>query len=133
MHHKVYLADPPPEVQSFGASHGFNLVTLQRAWPHRLAELRAGAGIVLAHAESTVRGRRYDETQGLFAAGYHVAGPAALVAAARRWSPQPWLALALEARASVAPARVPIAGGEARFTNVALHLMVGVAFERAAQ
>lgn len=133
MHHKVYLDDPPPEVQSFGVSHGFNFITVQRAWPHRLAELRAGAGIVLGHPESTVRGRRYDESQGLFSAGYHVAGPAALVAAGRRWSPRPWLTLALEARLSVAPARVPIAGGDARFTNVALHVMGGVGLLRAAE
>lgn len=133
LHHKVYLDDPPPEVQSFGVSHGFNIVTVQRAWPHRLAELRAGAGIVLAHAESTVRGRRYDESQGPLSAGFHVAGPAALIGAGRRWAPRPWLSLALEARLSVAPARVPIAGGDARFTNVALHLMGGVGVGRAAE
>jgi hypothetical protein len=132
MHHKVYLDDPPPEVGSFSVSHGFNFITLQRAWLHSIAELRAGAGVILAHPESAVRGRRYDEHQGILGAGYHLAGPAALVAVARRHAPRPGLSVSIEARASVAPAHVPIEGGEARFTNVALHLIVGIGVERPA-
>jgi hypothetical protein len=131
MHDKVYVDNPPADVQVFSVSHGLNFVTVQRAWARGPDDLRAGAGLIVAHPENTVRGRALDERRGLFRAGYHLAGPAVLVAAGRRAELRPWLTLGAEARASVAPVQVPVEGGHARFTNLGVHVLVGMGVRQA--
>lgn len=126
MHHKLYLVNPPPEIGTFSISHGLNLVTLQRVWSRGAGDLRVGLGAVVAHPESEVRGRRFAENRGLFRDGYYVAGPALTAGAGRAVPLAGALALVVELRASVAPVRVPVVDGDARLTNVSVHLMVGL-------
>lgn len=55
---------------SFEISHGYHLRTLNRTFPGRWLLLRAGAGIVLAHTESSVRGLIDNgESGGVFGTG----------------------------------------------------------------
>jgi hypothetical protein len=85
LHHKLYLRNPPPEVQRFSISHGYNLVLA--SYGIELAHgiwSRLGGGAVVAHPESTVRGRTLDEGRGLFGLGYHLAGPAVSARGSRR-------------------------------------------------
>jgi hypothetical protein len=56
-HHKLDLENPPPEVQQFSGSHGYNLLTVCRLWRRERLDLGAGAGLVIAHPETVVRGR----------------------------------------------------------------------------
>ena len=84
VHHKLYLQNPPPEVQAFQITHGFNFITLNRRWPVYGFGLRAGAGIVLAHPQTTIRGRAFPENGGAFGLGWYVSGPAAQVGLERR-------------------------------------------------
>ncbi|HEY7515041.1 MAG TPA: hypothetical protein VIC87_11210 [Vicinamibacteria bacterium] len=127
VHHKLYLQNPPPEIQAFSVSHGYNLLTLEGGWLAGGFELRAGAGLVIAHPESTVRGQAREETGGLFG-GYHATGPTLAIAAGR------WLDLGgrfrvgAEARFTASWARVPVAGGEASVPDRSVHLLVGVAY-----
>lgn len=126
MHDKLFLEDPPDEVGDFVISHGFNLLTLQRAWRTGPLIARAGLGVILAHPENEVRGRRLDETDGIFGTGYHLTGPVGLGALGHRLRLSRRLAIATEVRVSVAPVTLPVAGGEATFTHLAAHLLVGV-------
>ncbi len=127
MHHKVLLDSPPPEIQSFSISHGFNVVTVQRAWPWRGFLGRVGAGVVVAHPESQVRNLRRSETQGFLGTGYYLRGPVATLAVGRRVPLSSWLSVSLEGRMHAAPMSVPIAGGTARFNSFVFHLLVGLA------
>jgi hypothetical protein len=125
LHHKIYLQDPPPEVGRFEVTHGYNLLTFQRGWGGTAGRVRVGAGVVVGHAASEIRGRYQDGGGNLFG-GYHLAGPVLQVGAGRTWGLTGPLAALLESRATAAWAEVPVAGGSATVPNVALHLLGGV-------
>jgi hypothetical protein len=128
IHQKIHLQDPPEEIQSFAISHGYNLLTLNRAWAPRGWTFRLGAGAVLAHPESTVRGRRVPEDGGLLDSGYHLAGPVVQAGVGRQLLPGERWRLGLEGKVTAARAEVPVAGGEADVPNVALHLLLGLGY-----
>lgn len=127
VHHKVYLEQPTPEVERFSVSHGHNLLTLERGFVVSGFELWAGLGLVIAHPESTVRGRTRPENQGgPWGGGYFVTGPSLAVAAARRVPSDSRFGVVLEGRLTWARARVPVADGEASVPNTAVHGLLGL-------
>lgn len=126
VHHKLYLENPPPEVQHFEVTHGYNLVFVNRAWARGGWILRAGAGPVVAHAESVVRGEWGPSNRGLFGSGYEVAGPAAQVALARPFPMGARAFLMVEVKVTGAWARSRVARGWAEIPNLALHGLAGV-------
>lgn len=122
VHHKLFLDDPPAEVQHLEISHGFNVVTAQRAWElRRGVSVRTGAGVVVAHPETIVRGRRQPRG-GWGGRGYYVAGPTAQVGAGWTKDVAPKTRVGVEARLIGAHASVPIASGRARLWNAGAHL-----------
>lgn len=125
IHQKLFLRNRPAEVQRFDISHGYNLVTVNRAWELGRVIARAGAGAVVAHPENTVRGRALEPSGGL-GGGYHLAGPAVQLAVEGRLNLHPGWFLGLEGKATAARAEVPVAGGEAEVPNTALHALVGL-------
>ena len=128
IHHKLYLANRPPEIAMFEMTHGYNYILANRTLNVFGIGVRTGVGFVLAHPESEVRGQRFDERNGIFWTGWYVSGPAAQLAVTQRlpfW--QRWF-LELETKLTGAWARVPIAGGSADVPNLAAHGLVGVGF-----
>jgi hypothetical protein len=75
IHHKLYLENLPSEVEEFAITHGFNVISVVRSWRVEDFILNAGAGIILAHPEVSVRGKRLSESGGIFNSGYYIAGP----------------------------------------------------------
>jgi len=124
-HHKVYLDNPPPDIDAFSVTHGTNLVTLQHHWLWPRWRWLVLAGMVVAHPENTVRGRKLPETGGLFDGGYHLAGPVVGAGGQVAWPVAGWLDLVAEGRATMAWLTVDVVGGEARFHDLAFHLLVG--------
>ena len=124
-HHKLHLQNPPPEIQRFSISHGYNLLTFERGFVVSGFELWGGAGVVIAHPESTIRGQAQPEDEGGIGRGYHLTGPTVAVAAARPLWRSGHLALVPELRFTLARANVPVAGGEASAPNFAFHLTLG--------
>jgi hypothetical protein len=127
VHHKLYLANPPPEVDAFSVSHGYNLLVLgigrevsSGVWA------RAGAGAVIAHPESTVRGRTHPQDGGPFGLGYHLAGAALSGGIEGRIPVGDRLSVAVAGRLTGAYAVVPVEGGSARVPNVAFHATAGL-------
>lgn len=128
IHQKLFLQDPPPEVQHFAISHGYNLLTVNRAWEGRGLVWRLGAGAVIAHPENEVRGRVLDPEETNLPGGYHLAGPVLQAAAEKRFGlGESWF-LGLEGKVSGALAEVPISGGEAEVPNVAFHALLGIGY-----
>jgi hypothetical protein len=127
VHHKLTLSNAPPEIQFFEISHGFNIFTLDRVFRLDPVLVRAGAGIVLAHGESTVRDETYEPSGAPFGRGYSVTGPALMGGVGRTWALPHRFYVATDAQLSVAWARVPVVDGTAEVTNVALHLQAGLA------
>jgi len=126
LHHKLYLRNRPPEVERFDVTHGYNVFTLGRAWTRNGFRLRAGAGVVIAHPESTVRGRRFGPRQGIFGLDQYLAGPALVLGASREWPLGRRAFVSPELQLSAASARVPISDGRASAPNLAAHFLIGV-------
>lgn len=127
VHHKLYLEDPPPEVQAFSISHGFNLLLAgygREVTPNVWARVAAGA--VLAHPESTVRGREHPQDGGLFDTGYHLAGPALSAGLVGHVPLGDRVRLSLGARLVGGYAVVPVSGGSARVPALGVHATAGV-------
>jgi hypothetical protein len=122
VHHKLFLENEPPEVQELAISHGFNVVTVQRAWSRGDAlRWRAGAGVVVAHPETTVRGRAQPKG-GWLDRGYYVAGPAAQLGGGLSRRLIGRTRVGVEAKLIGARAWVPIADGTARLWHASAHL-----------
>ena len=129
LHHKIALTDKPPEIDKFEVSHGWNLLTIQRASHAKALDWRAGAGPVIAHAEGTVRGRDVDGGDGLFGRGYYVSGAGALAGAGKSLAVWRSLFATDEGQVTYSRARIPINTGHARTTNLAFHLLLGLGFD----
>lgn len=130
-HHKLHLVNPPPEVGSFSVSHGYNLLTLHRLIDREALRYGVGVGVVIAHPESEVRGRRLGESGGTFGGGYWLTGPTAGALIGLVPAPRRGLYPAAELRLTLSRAKVPVAGGDATVPNVAIHATLGVGWEGA--
>ncbi len=132
VHEKIILKNKPKDVQHFEISHGYNLITFNRAW--RLDKYlgliwRVGAGIVLTHPETTVRNREkgYGAT---FPNGFYISGPTAQIAVGKRINIWRGLFGVLEAKFTASYAtHVPIADGHAEVPNAAVHGLFGLGYE----
>lgn len=128
IHQKIFLLDPPPEIQGFAISHGYNLLTINRAWEARGLVWRIGAGAVVAHPENEVRGRELDPEDTNLAGGYHLTGPSLQAGAEKRFALGEQWFLGLEGKITAARAVVPVAGGEAEVPNAAFHALLGIGY-----
>lgn len=132
IHEKIILKNKPAEVQHFNISHGYNLITINRAW--RLTQYkdliwRIGAGVVLTHPETTIRYKKkgYGED---FPKGFYISGPTAQIAIDKRFYLSKGLFGVLEAKFTASYAtHVPIANGHAEVPNAAIHGLFGLGYE----
>lgn len=128
VHHKLYLVNPPAGVNNFEITHGFNLITVNRAWTWRWLEVRAGAGIVLAHPQTTIRGLAFNTDSGFLGLGWFVSGGTVLGGVGVPVCLSNRLAAVFEAKVSAAYARVPVASGSADVANLAGHAAAGIRY-----
>lgn len=123
-HLKVYLENTPAEVERFSVSHGYNQLLVNRLFRRGALDWRVGAGVVVAHPESVVRGKRHDERGGLFNHGYYLAGPVILGGYSHRVAVSPWFTLHFSGSVTAALAWVKVSGGHATVPVAALQLQV---------
>lgn len=134
IHHKLYLDNKPPEVQEFSISHGYNIVVVNRAFEKMAFEkipfiIRIGAGVVLAHPEITVRGEALSQDGGLFGWGYYISGPVLNIVVAKRfYIIEQWF-VNTELKFNPSYARVPVAGGHAKFWNMPITFAFGMGID----
>ena len=127
IHHKIHLQNTTEEVERFEITDGFNIFTVNRTFPAGPVDLRIGAGVVIAHADSRIRGQGPPD-RGILDTGYELGGPAVLAGAGKRFRlSERWIG-ALETQVTLARASVSVANGEAVTTNVAFHIMFGVGY-----
>lgn len=130
VHNKLYLANAPEEVQVFSISHGFNLLTVNRSRERGGVVERLGAGVVLTHPESTVRGKRFPEEGGIFNWGYFLSGPTVQASAGKQIRIREDFFAPAEGKLSASFARIPVADGNADVANFSLHGVFGLGFGR---
>ena len=121
IHHKAYLSNTDAEIERFEVTHGYNLVTFNRAFTLGRFIGRAGLGFVVAHSESVVRG--------VFEKGHYVVtGPTGELGFQKRWNVLSRLSVSADVELTASRAEVPVAGGEASAPNFALHFRVGIGY-----
>ncbi len=130
VHNKLYLVNKPEGVQEFSVSHGFNLLTVNRSRERGGLVERFGAGVVIAHPESTVRGKRFPEDGGIFNRGYFLSGPTVQASAGKQFRISEELFAPAEGKVSASFARIPVADGHADVTNFSLHGAFGLGYGR---
>lgn len=126
-HHKMYLIDPPPEVQRFRLTNGMNLFTVSRAWRRGKLSYALGAGPVVTYPITRIRGRRLESERG-FLGGYFLSGGNLMASVTRRFPVAGGVFLSLDSRATVSYVRVPVADGHAAVPNFALHFHAGLGY-----
>ncbi|WP_207431437.1 hypothetical protein [Sabulibacter ruber] len=131
VHHKLYLQNPPSEIEHFEVSHGYNLAMVSRTIPVAVSPgiFRVGLGLVIGHPEGRIRGKAINPVKSLLGGGYHISGlclQAAIgpkLGVAEHWFFRP------EAKITAAWARMPLAGGgTATVPNIALHTLFGFGY-----
>lgn len=125
-HHKIYLTNPPPEVQQFQITNGFNIATISRAFRSKNLTYSLGAGPVITYPISRVRDKKIDHDRGWN--GYLLSGGSILGMVTREFPLTAGLVLSLDARGSASYVRVPVVNGHASVPNMALHLHAGLGY-----
>lgn len=124
LHHKLYLRDRPAGVEALSVSHGFNIVTLGRAYALDAWRFHVGVGPVIAHPEARIAGVSYD-------GDYELAGAAVLGGVGAQFELSPHWSIAGEIAATFGYAKVhPSGEPDLRFSvrNPAIHAQVGLGY-----
>jgi hypothetical protein len=132
-HQKLYLKNTPEEVQYFNITHGFNQLTINRARKFNWIKnspfiIRNGIGIVLAHPESEIRGKEFDQQQSFLELGYYIAGPTINVALAKQFPLSNRLYFNAETKLSLSYARLPVVDGHALVWHSAMEFVFGLGY-----
>jgi hypothetical protein len=129
IHHKLYLENTTPEIQKFNISHGFNLIMLNRGFDKKLFRYRFGAGMVLTHPESNIRGKVFGDSNDDKDLGYYLSGPALNLAVGKAFRMSSSFYLDIESKVTCAYTRVKVANGHADVYHLAFHLIFGVGID----
>jgi hypothetical protein len=122
------LQNKPANVQNLSITHGFNTLTIVRAREFGKIILRAGAGAVLAHCESTIGNVAFNENDGLLGLGYYLTGPVVMGSVARPLRIFDWFVINTEGTMTVGYANVPVVDGRAKMLHLAIHVNAGPGF-----
>lgn len=129
IHHKLYLDNTTSEVQKFNISHGFNLLIVNRGFDKKTFRYRAGAGIVLAHPESKIRGQEFGSTGEDLDMGYFVSGPVLNFAVNKPFYIGNRFYINAETKTTFAYSTIKIALGNADVYSLTFHLLLGFGFD----
>lgn len=129
IHHKIYLDNTTSEVQKFNISHGFNMISVNRGFDKKTFQYRAGAGIVLTHPESKIRGKEFGSTGNDFDLGYFISGPILNLTIGKSYRIGSRLFINAEAKTTLAYAYIQVAQGHADVYSFAFHILLGFGFD----
>lgn len=126
IHHKLYLNNTTSEVQKFNISHGFNLIMVNRGFEKKSFRYRAGAGIVLAHPESKIRGKEFGDSADDTDLGYYISGPVVNLAISKPFYIGSRFYINAEAKTTLAYSNIKVAQGNSDVYNIAIHIVLGL-------
>lgn len=127
VHHRLFLADPPPEIQYFAIHYGYSYLLLGHAWRRNGFVYHLGIGPIVTNPATVVRNKRRDVGDWFFDGGYYVSGVGLGVSVEKdlRISRRTYGVFELQFTAGDAW-NVPIADGYAEVPNLALHFHIGL-------
>lgn len=129
IHHKLILENVNDEVQWFAITHGLNLLYINRCHETRWFTWRYGGGVILAHPESKIRDRQFNEESGIFGMGYFIAGPAVNLSMNKDFFLTKRFFTNVEFKTTGGVAFVPVANGRAVAGHMSFHLLFGIGYD----
>jgi hypothetical protein len=127
VHHRLFLANPPPEIQDFSIHYGYTYFLLGHAWRMGDYILHLGAGAVITSPENVVRGQEFQTyNKGVLDSGYYFSGLGAQAAVSRNFPV--WDTVFLLADVGVIGGWawwVPISNGSADVPTIGIHFHFG--------
>jgi hypothetical protein len=127
-HQKLYLNNPPPEVQQFKITFGYNEFAFGRAWYKRGLIYSLAGGVVVGNPYSIVRDQLRPHSGGPWNSGYMLSGVTLQGGLSKQFRVVDRLFLVADTRLSLSYARVPVSNGHANVPNVALHFHLGIGY-----
>lgn len=107
-------------------SHGFNMINLNRGFAKKTFQYRAGAGIVLSHPESNIRGKEFGDSVDDFDMGYYISGPTLNFAISKPYQIMSWFYINAEAKTTFSYSYIKVAQGHAEVYSFAFHIILGI-------
>jgi len=99
---------------------------VNRGFDKKIFRYRIGAGIVLAHPESNIRGKEFGDSDDDWNMGYYLSGPILNFAVSKPIRLGGRFYLNAEAKTTFAYSHIKIAEGHANVYNLAFHLILGI-------
>ena len=126
VHHRIFLTNPPPEIQDFSVHFGYNYFFLGHAWKKADFILHLGVGPVISNPQNMVRGQRlHTAGTGWFDQGYDLSGVGFQGAVSRDFYYAKNGFVLLEVALIGGWAQVPVVNGSADVPNLAFHGHIG--------
>ena len=131
IHQRLFLTNPPPEIQYFAIHFGYNYFFFGHAWKRSGLIYHLGLGPIVTNPESSVRGQVKQEVgTGIFDAGYYLSGIGFEAALEKDFYFAPHAFIVAEAAMTYGWAWwVPVADGWADVPNIALQGHVGLGYD----
>ncbi|HMK86111.1 MAG TPA: hypothetical protein VK437_09160 [Steroidobacteraceae bacterium] len=130
IHHRLFLSNPPPEIQFFAIHYGYNYFFVGRGWKWDGFVFHLGVGPIVTNPQNTVRNQVWPSgTGGIFNSGYFFSGIGAEAAAEKYfYFAKHWFIVVEGALTPGWAWSVPVVNGHADVPNLALHGHIGVGF-----
>ncbi len=122
LHHKIYLKNTPPGIETFRISNGYNMLLLNHAWERNGFVIHVGGGAVIAFPIANIANVVTD-------GGYRLAGIAGQGSLSKRFRIRNNFFLIAEGKFTAAYAAVSLKGSEATAPNIAVHGLAGFGFD----
>ena len=127
LHHRLFLSNTTPEVESFAVHYGYNFFLLGRSWRMDDLILHASGGVIVTSPAGRIRGQTFNSGDpGILDVGYDLSGTGASVAASRNWNLSKHVFVLMDVALLAGKATVPIADGTAKVPNLSFHGHVGI-------
>jgi len=129
IHHRLFLSNPPSEIQYFAIHFGYNYFFFGHGWKRDGFIFHLGVGPILTNPDTTVRGQQRRLGSWFFDGGYYYSGIGVEAAAEKDFyfTKRAFVAVELAFTEGFAWS-VPIANGSANVPNTALHAHIGVGY-----
>lgn len=131
LHHRLFLTDPPPEVQFYAIHFGYTYFMVGHAWRNPDFILHLDGGAIITRPENTVRGQKLQMNDvGLLDMGYYFSGLGGQVSASRNiylWGTA--FAVVEVGIAGGWAWDVPVAGGSSDAPTLGLHGHIGAGID----
>jgi len=129
LHHKLYLQNTTKEVEKYNISHGFNMLMINRGFDRQTFQYRFGAGFVVTHPESIIRGKEFGNSENNLDLGYYISGLAINLAIGKQIHLSKRIYFNAEGKTTFAYSKIKIAEGNSDVYNLAFHLILGIGYD----